>query len=248
MKFKYVFIIFLLCSCNTSYQASKKVFEDFYSSKGFALIFNQSDFDSKIVSKTINNLELEVAHRFLGRNKYLLITNPINNKSLEIKITKKAKFPDFYNVLISKKLADELGLDYKYPYVEINERAKNKSFIAKKAEIYTEEKNVLEKVPVESVKIDNISLNKSNISKKIKNKSKKFSILIGEFYSQEAAQNLKNLLSDKYVKKELLKVQRVNTNRFALTSGPYYSINTLKKDHFELNRYGFENLDIKQHD
>ena len=50
------------------------------------------------------------------------------------------------------------------------------------------------------------------------------------------------------MKKELLKVEKLGLNRFALSSGPYFTINTLKNDHFELNRYGFENLDIKQHD
>ena len=37
-------------------------------------------------------------------------------------------------------------------------------------------------------------------------------------------------------------------NRFELSAGPYLSINTLKNDYFELNKYGFEDLDIKQND
>jgi len=51
-----------------------------------------------------------------------------------------------------------------------------------------------------------------------------------------------------YVKKGALKVKKVAKNNFRLSAGPYSSINTLKKRYFELNKYGFEDLDIKQND
>ena len=60
--------------------------------------------------------------------------------------------------------------------------------------------------------------------------------------------NLKNNLVDKYIKTELLKVRKLGKNRFELSAGPYFSINTLKSDYFTLNKYGFEDLDIKQND
>ena len=234
-------------SCSNEYKYNNTQNNMPYYSKGFALIFQQSDFENKIVSKKIDNTKLEISHRFLPRNSLLLITNPTNGKSLEIKVTKKSKFPNFFNILISQKIANELLLDSEFPYIEVNQRIKNKSFIAKKAEIFSEEKNVLEKVPVTKIKIDNIS-SKDSIKKKNKKIKRKFSILIAEFYSENSARKLKKNLSGNYVKKELLNVKRLGKNRFALTSGPYFSINTLKNDHIELNRYGFENLDIEQHD
>ena len=42
--------------------------------------------------------------------------------------------------------------------------------------------------------------------------------------------------------------KNLGKNRFELSSGPYRSINTLKNDYFALNKYGFEDLDIKQND
>ena len=44
-------------------------------------------------------------------------------------------------MLITKSLADKLNLNYNLPLVEVIEIKKNKSFVAKKAEIFNEEKN-----------------------------------------------------------------------------------------------------------
>ncbi len=213
-----------------------------YSSKGFAIIYQDSDYRNKVISKKLDNNNLEVAHRKLGRNKVVILTNPENNKSLQLKITKKAKYPNFFNLVVSKKVADELNLNPEFPYVEFYERTKNKSFVAKKAVIFKEEKNVINKAPVEKITINNISKTKSSKSKK---KMKKFSIVVGEFYSIKTANSLKDSLANKHVKKELLKVKKLAKNRFELSSGPYRSINTLKNDYFALNKYGFEDLDIK---
>ncbi len=109
---------------------------------------------------------------------------------------------------------------------------------------FSEEKQVSNKAPVTKVKIDNISIKKQ---KKIK-KNKSFTIIVGDFYSGESAKNLKDTLEHKYVKKGALKVKKVGKNKFRLSAGPYHSINTLKKRYFELNKYGFEDLDIEQND
>ena len=37
-------------------------------------------------------------------------------------------------------------------------------------------------------------------------------------------------------------------NKYVLSSRPHSSINTLKKVYFELNKYGLEDLDIKEND
>ena len=42
-------------------------------------------------------------------------------------------------------------------FVEVEKRIKNKSFVAKKAVTYSEEKSVLTKAPITKVKINNIS-------------------------------------------------------------------------------------------
>jgi len=251
MKYKIFFLIlpFFLISCVSGNQSTSKNTKSFipYTSNGFALIYDEKDFKNKIISKKLDNEKLQVAHRNLGRNKILILTNPENNKSIEVKINKRVKYPNFFNVLITKKVSDELDLNSEFPFLEVNQRIKNKSFVAKKAEIFNEEKNVLDKAPVTKIKIDNISKNKRLTNKQNK-KNKKFSILIGEFYSKLSANKLRNNLVDNYIKKELLVVRKLGKNRFELSAGPYLSINTLKTDYFALNKYGFEELDIKQND
>jgi len=246
MKFKTVFLLIFLTSCVSNVQNNTKSFTP-YNSKGFALVYEENDFDSKIISKKLDNNKLEVGHRKLGKNKILILTNPENNKSVELKVSKKIKYPNFFNVVITKKVSEELGLSSEFPFLEVHQRVKNKSFVAKKAEMFNEEKNVFDKAPVTKIKIDNISKIKNKKNKK-QITGKKFSILIGEFYSKESANNLKNNLVDKYIKTELLKVRKLGKNRFELSAGPYFSINTLKSDYFTLNKYGFEDLDIKQND
>ena len=176
-----------------------------------------------------------------------------NGKSLDIikkyfkENTEIGKELALYNVLITKSVSEELDLNPNFPYLEVYERNKNKSFIAKKAEISNEEKKVLDKAPITQIKIDNIS-NKPVVKKKDKKVNKKFSIIVGEFYSKEWANSLVDLLTNENIKKEVFKVKKLQKNKYQLTAGPYSSINTLKNDYFKLNKYGFENLDIKQND
>ncbi len=247
MKFKTLLIFFFIASCVTG-NYSKSSFQP-YDSKGFVLIYEDADLLNKIVSKKLDSSKLQIAHKYLKRNTLLVLTNPDNKKSIELKVSKKTEYPNFFKLLITKKVAKELELDSEFPYLEINQRVENRSFIAKKAKIFSEERNVLEKVPVTKIKIDNISNNdqKFESNRNVK-KIKKFKILIGEFYSKKTALNLQSILGKNYVDKKLLNIEKLGKGTFALTAGPYISINTLKSDYFELNRYGFEDLDIKQND
>jgi hypothetical protein len=241
MKFKIIFIILFLYSCSAgSLQRDKSTFIP-YTSKGFALVYDEKDYVKKIVSRKLNQDELQVAHNRLKANSIVTITNPENKKSLTLKVSKKLQYPDFFTVLITKKVANLLELDTNMPFVDLQQRVKNKSFIAKKAVTFSEEKAASNKAPVTKVQIHNISTQKKPIKE-----IKKFSIIIGEFYSKESAYRLKDRLEKNYVKKEALKVKKLRKNKFQLSAGPYISINTLKNAYFQLNKYGFDNLDIEK--
>ena len=69
--------------------------------------------------------------------------------------------------------------------VEIIEIKKNKSFVAPETKIFKEEKNKFN-APVQTVKIDNISKNKS-VDKKISKET--LYIVIAQFYSKETQLN-----------------------------------------------------------
>ena len=241
MKFKIIFIILFLHSCSAgSLQQKKSTFAP-YISKGFALVYDEKDYVKKIVSRKLNQDELQIAHNKLRINSIVTITNPENKKSLTLKVSKKLKYPDFFTVLITKKVADVLELDTNMPFVDLQQRVKNKSFVAKKSVTFSEEKLASNKAPVTKVQIRNISTQKKFIKK-----NKKFSIIIGEFYSKESAYHLKGRLEKNYVEKEALKIKRLGKNKFQLSAGPYTSINTLKNAYFQLNKYGFDNLDIEK--
>ena len=242
MKFNIIFLIFFLASCSNATLKKNKI--DPYTSTGFALIYNQNDYHNKIISGKLKESELEIAHNIIKKNSLVKITNPENNKSLELKVSKKLKYPNFFKIIITEKVAKKIGLNKDVPFVDIQEKVKNKSFVAKKAVTFSEEKKVSDKAPVTEVKINNISQDKESKIKKIK----KYSIVVGDFYSKESANNLIDTLEHKYVKKGSLKVKMVAKNKFRLSAGPYSSINTLKKRYFELNKYGFDDLDIEQND
>ena len=241
IRFKiYIFIIFLFSACTTI--KDNKITYEPYSSTGFALIYDDKDLESKIISSKLDNTKYEIAHDQIKKGTILRITNPDNKKTIELKISKKINYPSFFNILITQKVADKLQLNTNLPLVEINERVKNKSFIAEKAVTFSEEQKVSDKAPITKVKIDNISLKKNVEIKKVK----KFSIIIGIFYSEKSANILKNNLEKNYVNKGILKVKKLEKNKFQLFTEPNSSINALKKLYFELNKYGFEDLDILQ--
>ena len=86
------------------------------------------------------------------------ITNIKTNDSIILKNSKRFEYPEFYKILITKPVADELNLEKDLPLVEIIEVKKNKSFVAKKTKIFKEEEKTHSNAPVETVLINNGSL------------------------------------------------------------------------------------------
>jgi len=152
MKYK-IFLFFFLTSCINNTYTGNNSFT--YSAKGFAFIENQS-------SSTVNN-NFFVSHNKLKSGTKLRIVNPSNKKSIEVIIKKKIKFDDFYKVLISDDIAKFLKLNISFPYVEITEIKKNKSFVAKKAITQNVEKKIANTAPIESININNLSPKKKKI-------------------------------------------------------------------------------------
>ena len=113
-----------------------KASEPTYYSKGFALIYEDSIFKSQIVHKKLNNDQNYVLHSFLNDNTVVTISTPYNKKSLKAKVRKTFKYPPIYNIVITKKMAENLELDINNPYVEVLAIKKNDKFIAKKASIF----------------------------------------------------------------------------------------------------------------
>ena len=241
MKFKIIILTLLLFSCSSNYTKLDK--REPYFSKGFAYIIKEEKPKKSSSKSVINNSKQKVFNKFLRPNTLLKIINPETKDYVILKNSISGKYPDFYKISISNSVANELNLDKKLPLIEVIEIKKNKSFVAKKAKIFNEEKKISSNAPVTSVKISNISKNKNIKKKKIENK---IYIEIASFYSEDSAVFLKKrILSEipNYDKKKL-KIVRKSNKKINLFSGPYNSISLVKNDYTKLAEFGFEDLDI----
>ena len=245
MQFRLIIFIFLLSSCAQGNFISPKP-KVFFNSKGLAYIYNEIDYNNKIIKQKLDNNLLQVAHKDLRPGSLIKIINLKTNDEIIIKNTKKINYPDFYKILITEQVAREINLTEEFPFVEVLEIKKNKSFIAKKTKIYKEEEKIHSNAPVEIVKIDNISKNTNQIKLKKRLNNEKIYIIIGDFYSKNSAKILKDRISNKLsnFNSKKLSVKMINKNKIRLLSGPYRSINLMKNDYIQLKNFGFEELDI----
>ena len=241
MKFKIFTLLLFTFSCAPHLETLN--LKNPYSAKGFAYIYNEKDFNEKIIKGKMNNEKLQISHQSLKTGSYLMISNPSNKKSIILKNTKRIRYPEFYKILITKSVAEKLNLRNELPLIEINEIKKNKSFVAKKAKIYNEEKKISSKAPVASVKISNISKDKV---KKIKKKNDNIYIDLGTFYSIDTAEFLKKRIMKEYTEfnNSKIKIKKINNKENQVIVGPYISVNSLKNDYIKLKSFGFEELDI----
>ena len=173
------FILLLSACANYKIEKSKQIKErKFYSSKGFALIYSENLFEqgavdkklnsNKIIDNKLNNEQIVAMHSLLKKNTNVKIINPENSKFVETKIYKNVSYPRMFNIVLSQKIATILELDIENPYVEVFEVKQNKIFIAKKSDIFEEERNVAESAPINEVEMDDLSKEKKNGKKKNK--------------------------------------------------------------------------------
>jgi len=240
MKFRFIFIFFFIFSCTAT--GVNKYKKQTFTSKGFAYIYSIQDYENKIIKKKISS-DLVIAHNKLKRGVLLKITNPENGKYVTLKNSYKLNYPDFYKVLITKSVSDQIKLNENFPYVEVEEIKKNKSFIAKKAETHEEEKQLKVKAPVEKVKISDIG---TTIKKTSKN-NPKFVIILGNFYSIESANLLKKRVK---TDSDLLRDQKItilkkNKHNYEVFLGPYKTIKKMKNDYIALKQINFDEVDIQ---
>ena len=125
------FVTLYSCADYKTNKGTQKEEKQYYTSSGFALIYDDELFLQKIINKKINNEDIRAMHSQLKTNTPLKIINPVNSKVIETKIYKKAKYPEIFNIVISRKIAAILELDENNQYVEVIEVKRNKIFIAK---------------------------------------------------------------------------------------------------------------------
>ena len=246
MNFKLkLFIIFFLFLNNCEQSLSKKSRiinieqTDRYKNLGFALIYN----DNLENIKKIESRSLSIYHKSLKKKSMVKITNPLNGNSLIAQVkSNKVKFSNFYNSILSPRIAEELELNDKEPYVEINLISKNSSFVAKKAKTFEEESKVAEKAPIDGIQIND--LNKKKIDKKPKkNITFSYSIKVADFYYRDTAKLMLNRIK-KQVDVKNLNIIELSKTKYRLLIGPFNDIKSLQINFDKMDLFNFENLEV----
>ncbi len=231
----------MLTACEPYSSNSKKIanqIEKKYTNSGFTLVYNKN-----LNLKKLDNRSLNIFHKTLKKNSSVKLTNPLNNKSLIATVKTKDNFSNFYNSVISTRIAELLELDLNEPYIEITLISKDSTFIAQKSKTFEEEKEVAEKAPVDGIKISNLSNNL--LSGKKESKSIKFSyyIKVADFYYKKTAELMIDRIKNETSLKKLNIVKMSETN-YRVLIGPFNDIKSLKKSFDKMNSLYFENLEI----
>ncbi|MDB9745875.1 hypothetical protein OAB02_05280 [Candidatus Pelagibacter sp.] len=239
------FIMLFVSNCtainHTKIQTSQ-LLEDPFINKGFALIYNENHLKEKIISRKIDERSLIIFQKNLKKNTKVKITNIKNNRSIIATVGNNANYPSFNNSVLSIRIADEINLDKKEPYVEILEILENSVFVAKKAKTFEEEKKVATNVPVNNISISDLN---SAIIKSSTKATNKFSykIKIADFYFRDTALLLIDRINNETNVKDA-KIEKIMENKYRVYLGPFYNINTLQKSFNDINILEFENIEI----
>ena len=249
MNYKSILIVFFifLVGCEQNNLKKDDVNREImskYKNSGFTLVYDPVLKKEKKISKKIDNKSLFIFHKNLKKNSFVKITNPINQKTVIAEvISNKVRFSDFYNSVITSRIADELSLNLNEPYIDLVLISQNSTFIAKKAKTFNEEKKVAEKAPVDGIQIDNLGdVNQS------KNEAKKdnifsYSIKIADFYYKDSAKNMSDRIIDETnITNPVIKT--ISNTKYRVLLGPFNDIKKLEDSFNEIKSLDFENIEI----
>ncbi len=214
-----------------------------YSNSGFALVYEENLLTNKSISKKIDNDALLIFHKSLNKNSFVKITNPANDESVVARvISNNVKFSDFYNSVITSRIARDLSLNIKEPYVKLVLVSNSSTFIAKKAKTFDEEKNVAEKAPVSKITIDDLGTTIKKV-KIIDNQSFLYSIKVADFYYKYSAENMiKRIETETNLKNYVIK--KLSKTKYRVLLGPFNDIKKLEDSFNKMKSLNFENLEI----
>jgi hypothetical protein len=215
-----------------------------YKNSGFALVYNPMLKKEKKISKKIDNRSLLIFHKSLKKNSFVKITNPVNQKTVIAEvISNNVKFSDFYNSVITSRIAEELSLNLNEPYINLVLISQNSTFVAKKAKTFNEEKKVAEKAPVDGIQIDNLGEINQPKNETIKEEIFSYSIKIADFYYKDSAKNMSDrIINETNIRNPLIKT--ISNTKYRVLLGPFNDIKKLEDSFNEIKSLDFENIEI----
>ena len=205
----FFFVIFLSCTSNYSV----------YERKGFAKI----NYNNKIISP-------------LPKSTLLKVTNIENKKSVVVATNDISKNFGPRIITLPDNIFQELKLNKNLPLIHMQTLRKNKVFIAKKTEIYEQEKRVDKKVVIEKINIMNLANEKKS----------KDSIYLnfGPFYNKIYANQLYKILKLRFNNKKLVFKDYQDKN-YIISIGPLKNLTEFDKFYLKLGKIGLIGFDIK---
>jgi len=217
-------------------------FKEVFSNSGFSLVYD-NELNSEIVTKRIDDRSLIIFQKNLKPRTSVKIVNLLNNKSTIAEVGEKSIYPDFYNAVISKRIASLIEIDINEPYTSIIEIDKNSTFVAKKAKTFEEERVVAEKAPVDEIGVKDLNSDSKNHNQKNKKKDFRYVIKLADFYFIDSATSLK-----KRVKIELdlknVHINKISETKFRVYLGPFKDLLSIQKTFNKLQNLNFENIEI----
>lgn len=242
-----IFFTFILIGCeqnsfNKNLANQNKLSK--YKNSGFTLVYDNILKQEKKISKRIDNRSLFIFHKNLKENSFVKITNPKNQKTIIAEvISNKVKFSDFYNSVITLRIAEEISLDLKEPYIELVLISQNSTFVAKKAKTFKEEKKVAEKAPVDGIQIDNLGETINPKEEITKDTVFNYSIKVADFYHKDSAKNMSDrIINETNIKNPIIK--RISNTKYRVLLGPFNDIKKLKESFNDIKSLNFENIEI----
>jgi hypothetical protein len=249
MNYKSLIVSVLLIFLSNCTTYTKKniniIYKKNFTNQGFTLIYNNDLYINQIVSKRLDNRGLIISQRNLPEGTSVVIKNLLNNKSIVAKVGSKSKYPIFNNSVITQKIAQEINLDLKEPYIEISEILHQKYSIIKKTKTYNEEKKVANKAPVDIININNIGIKVINKTKK---KSKfKYTIKIADFYFKNSADAMIAKINTETSAKNV-SLDELSKTEYRVFLGPFYDLSSLQIAFNDIKILQFENIEIIKND
>ena len=202
---------FFIVSCSNKYQVYEKT--------GFAGISK----NNKIIS-------------YLQKDSLIKITNKKNKISKVYKVDDQLKSTDSRIIYLPEIVYDEIKLNREFPLVLVQSMRENKSFIAKKAKTFDEEKKINKKVKTETIEVLRID-NQKVVTKKI-------FLDFGPFYYKTYSETLFRLLSLNIKNKKLIYKDYAPKNHI-ISIGPLKNLTEYDNIYLKLGKIGLIGFNIR---
>ncbi len=206
----FIFFFFII-SCSNKYQVYEKT--------GFAGVSK----NNKIIS-------------YLQKDSLIKITNKNNKISKVYKVDEQLKSTDSRIIYLPEIVYDEISLNREFPLVLVQSMRENKSFIAKKAKTFDEEKKINKKVKIETIEVLKID-NQKVVTKKI-------FLDFGPFYYKTYSETLFRVLSLNIKNKKLIYKDYAPKNHI-ISIGPLKNLTEYDNIYLKLGKIGLIGFNIR---